>query len=71
MIYFWLIIGAVIGSFLNVCIHRLPRGESIVFPPSHCPACGKKLSPLDLVPVISYLFLRGRCRYCGAPITWR
>jgi len=71
MIYFWLIIGAVIGSFLNVCIHRLPREESIVFPPSHCPACGQKLVPLDLVPVISYLFLRGRCRYCGAPITWR
>ena len=71
MIYFWLIIGAVIGSFLNVCIHRLPREESIVFPPSHCPACGQKLTPLDLVPIISFLWLRGRCRYCGAPITWR
>jgi len=71
MIYFWLIIGAVIGSFLNVCIHRLPREESIVFPPSHCPACGQKIVPLDLVPIISYLCLRGRCRYCGAPITWR
>jgi leader peptidase (prepilin peptidase) / N-methyltransferase len=71
MIYFWLIIGAVVGSFLNVCIHRLPREESVVFPSSHCPACGQKLVPLDLVPVISYLFLRGRCRYCGAPIAWR
>ena len=68
---FFFIIGSVVGSFLNVCIHRLPRGESIVWPASHCPACGRALSPLDLVPLLSYLLLRGRCRYCGGPISVR
>jgi leader peptidase (prepilin peptidase) / N-methyltransferase len=71
MIYFWFIIGAVVGSFLNVCIYRLPRGESILFPPSHCPDCGTKLLPYDLVPIISYLFLLGRCRHCRKKISWR
>lgn len=65
------ILGAVIGSFLNVCIYRLPRGESIVLPASHCPACGRGLAPLDLIPLASWLALRGKCRYCGAPIAWR
>jgi len=61
--------GLITGSFLNVCIHRIPRGESVVYPPSHCPACQSRLRPADLVPVLSYLFLRGRCRYCGCRIS--
>jgi leader peptidase (prepilin peptidase)/N-methyltransferase len=71
MIYFWFITGAVVGSFLNVCIHRLPRGESIVFPPSHCPNCQRRLSVLDLVPVLGYFLILGRCRYCRAAISPR
>ncbi len=69
IVYFGL--GLVIGSFLNVCIDRLPRKESILSPPSHCTACGQQLKPLDLVPVVSFLLLRGRCRYCTAPLPWR
>ena len=65
------ILGAVIGSFLNVCIYRLPREESVVFPPSACPTCKHKLSPADLFPIISFLLLRGKCRYCQAKISWR
>ncbi len=68
---FAFILGLVVGSFLNVVIHRLPKGESIVFPPSRCPACGHRLAPKDLVPVLSYLALRGRCRYCAHPISPR
>jgi leader peptidase (prepilin peptidase)/N-methyltransferase len=71
MIYFWFVVGAAIGSFLNVCIHRLPRGESIVFPASHCVNCGHKLSAWDLIPVLGYLWLKGRCRYCGTGISFR
>ncbi|WP_018963307.1 prepilin peptidase [Coprothermobacter platensis] len=63
--------GSVIGSFLNVVIYRLPREESIAYPPSHCPNCGHRLGPLDLVPIFSFLFLRGKCRYCGKPISWQ
>jgi leader peptidase (prepilin peptidase)/N-methyltransferase len=63
-------VGTIIGSFLNVVIYRIPEGKSIIYPPnSFCPKCGHKLSPLDLIPVLSWLFLRGRCRYCGAPIS--
>ena len=58
-----------IGSFLNVCIDRLPRNESIVNPPSHCEVCQHRLSVKDLIPVFSYLRLRGRCRYCQTAIT--
>ena len=65
------LLGLFTGSFLNVCIDRLPRGESIISPPSHCPACTHKLGILDLVPLLSYLWLRGRCRYCRAPIPIR
>ena len=61
--------GLLIGSFLNVCIYRIPREESIVFPSSHCPNCGTKLLWHDLVPVFSYLVLRGNCRYCGEKIS--
>ncbi len=65
------ILGTIVGSFLNVCIHRLPRGGSLVFPASHCPSCQHKLSVLDLIPVFSYFLLRGKCRYCKAPISFR
>ena len=61
----------VIGSFLNVVIFRLPMGQSIATPPSHCGHCGKRLGALDLVPVLSYIALRGRCRYCSARISSR
>lgn len=71
MIYLWLIVGALVGSFLNVCIYRLPRGESVVFPSSHCPRCGASLLPFDLIPVVSYFFLLGRCRRCHEKISWR
>jgi leader peptidase (prepilin peptidase) / N-methyltransferase len=63
--------GAVFGSFLNVVIHRVPRGESIVSPPSRCPSCGTEIRPVDNVPILSWLLLRGRCRSCGAPISGR
>jgi len=65
------VFGAAFGSFLNVCIDRLPAGKSILRPPSHCDSCQHRLSPVDLVPLFSYLWLRRRCRYCGAPIPWR
>ncbi|MER3557070.1 MAG: prepilin peptidase [Thermus sp.] len=68
---FALLLGLLVGSFLNVVIHRLPRGESVVHPPSRCPACGSRLGPLDLFPVLSWLFLKGRCRHCKAPISPR
>ncbi|HEX8424479.1 MAG TPA: prepilin peptidase, partial [Pyrinomonadaceae bacterium] len=64
-------IGALIGSFLNVVIHRVPREESIVFPNSRCPSCGTAIRPYDNVPVLSYLVLRGRCRACGVSISAR
>ena len=66
-----LVIGLLIGSFLNVCIWRLPRHESIVFPSSHCPGCQKPLAFYDNIPVLSYLFLLGRCRFCKCKISWR
>ena len=65
------LLGLVIGSFLNVCIWRLPREESIVWPNSHCTHCSSVLRFRDLVPVLSWLFLRGRCRFCGERISWR
>ena len=71
MIIFITLFGLMIGSFLNVCIYRIPRNESISFPPSHCTSCGHKLGPADLVPLFSYMFLRGRCRYCGERISVR
>jgi len=64
-------IGAVLGSFLNVCIHRLPLGESVVHPRSRCPGCGAGIAWYHNVPVLSWLVLRGRCASCGAPISWR
>ncbi|MDZ4993096.1 prepilin peptidase [Clostridium perfringens] len=63
--------GLIIGSFLNVCIFRIPAGESIAFPPSHCSICKRKLKSIDLIPVLSYLFLGGKCRYCKTKISIR
>ena len=65
------LLGLAVGSFLNVCIDRLPRGQSILQPRSHCPVCKAVLAARDLVPVLSYLLLRGRCRYCSTPIPGR
>jgi leader peptidase (prepilin peptidase) / N-methyltransferase len=65
------IVGICMGSFFNVCIYRIPGGESIVSPPSHCYNCNTRLRSADLVPVFSYLFLGGKCRYCGTKISFR
>lgn len=66
------VLGCLVGSFLNVCIFRLPRGESVVWPGSHCPACGNPIQFYDNIPVFSYLWLRGRCRGCrvGIPLQY-
>ena len=64
-------LGLVLGSFLNVVIARLPRGESIVSPPSRCPRCKARIKPWDNIPVLSFVLLRGRCRSCRKPISWR
>jgi leader peptidase (prepilin peptidase)/N-methyltransferase len=63
--------GLIAGSYLNVVIHRLPRGVSTVAPRSACPACGAAIRARDNLPLVSFLLLRGRCRACGAPIGWR
>ncbi len=63
------ILGAVVGSFLNVCIFRLPKEESIVWPGSHCPHCKKPIKSYDNIPLVSYLLLNGRCRYCEKSIS--
>lgn len=68
---FFFILGAVIGSFLNVLIHRLPLEESIVFPNSACPSCKTAIKPYDNIPILSWLILRGRCRNCRLPIHYR
>lgn len=65
------IYGTVVGSFLNVCIYRMPKDESIVKPPSHCPSCNTRLRGIDLVPLFSFLLLGRKCRYCKSPIGWR
>jgi len=71
MFFVFFLLGLFIGSFLNVAIYRLPRGETIILGRSHCPACGQALAWYDLVPVLSYFALRGRCRYCGTSISPR
>lgn len=68
---FIILLGLVIGSFLNVCIYRIPREESISYPPSHCGSCSHKLGMLDLFPLLSYIFLKGKCRYCKGRISIR
>jgi leader peptidase (prepilin peptidase) / N-methyltransferase len=65
------VFGLIIGSFLNVCIVRLPRGGSVAKPASHCPRCKEPIRFYDNIPIISYLMLRGRCRTCGERISWR
>jgi leader peptidase (prepilin peptidase) / N-methyltransferase len=65
------LLGLVVGSFLNVVIWRVPRRESVVSPPSHCPGCETEIAPYDNVPVVSWLVLRGRCRHCGKRISAR
>ncbi|MFA6464714.1 MAG: prepilin peptidase, partial [Desulfurivibrionaceae bacterium] len=70
--FFVVLFGALVGSFLNVVIVRLPEeGGSVVFPPSHCPACKKDIAWYDNIPLLSFLVLRGRCRQCQARISWR
>jgi leader peptidase (prepilin peptidase) / N-methyltransferase len=66
---FVLIIGVIVGSFLNVCIYRLPLGKSIAWPSSHCPVCNIQIRPFDNIPVLSFLILRGKCRDCGSGIS--
>src|ERR1041385_8145123 len=68
---FSFLFGAAIGSFLNVVIHRVPNEESIVFPNSACPKCGKAIKAYDNIPILSWLILRGRCRNCHEPISFR
>jgi leader peptidase (prepilin peptidase)/N-methyltransferase len=65
------LVGLAVGSFLNVCIERLPKGESVVRPASRCPTCAAPLRWVENIPLVSYLLLRGRCRHCGARISWR
>lgn len=70
-VVFSVLLGLVVGSFLNVVIHRVPRKESLVLPSSRCPACKEAISVKDNIPVVSYLLLKGRCRYCGERISIR
>src|SRR4051794_8049563 len=71
LVAFAAVFGLIVGSFLNVVVWRVPRGESIVSPPSHCPRCDTPIAPRDNVPVVSWLLLRGKCRHCGEPISAR
>ena len=66
-----LALGLVVGSFLNVVVHRLPLGQSLSFPGSHCPSCDQAIKPYDNIPVVSYLWLGGTCRSCDTKISWR
>ncbi len=68
---FVFVLGTIFGSFFNVLIYRLPRKESIVFPPSRCPKCGTQIKPYDNIPIISFIALKGKCRYCKEPISIR
>jgi leader peptidase (prepilin peptidase)/N-methyltransferase len=65
------VLGAIVGSFLNVVTYRLPRHESLITPASHCPRCGTPVKPYDNIPILSWLLLRGHCRSCGEPISVR
>jgi leader peptidase (prepilin peptidase)/N-methyltransferase len=65
------VLGAIVGSFLNVVTYRLPRHESLISPASHCPGCGTPVKPYDNIPILSWLLLRGHCRSCSAPISPR
>lgn len=63
------VFGACVGSFLNVCIVRIPRGKSVIWPPSHCPSCEHRISWWENIPLVSYIILRGKCRQCGERIS--
>lgn len=65
------LVGLIVGSFLNVCVYRLPRKESLLRPASHCPACGVPIRWYDNIPLVSFLLLMGRCRGCGSRVAWR
>ncbi len=65
------VFGSVVGSFINVCIHRMPLGESVVWPHSHCPKCQKKIPGYDNIPFLSYIILKGKCRFCKGKISLR
>src|SRR6516225_6635926 len=69
VVFFWF--GCIVGSFLNVCIHRMPLDQSIVSPPSHCPHCKYSIPWYLNIPLVTWVYLRGRCRNCGAPIADR
>lgn len=69
MIYIIFILGLLIGSFLNVCIYRIPKEESVAYPPSHCFSCNATLRPIDLIPVFSFILTKGKCRYCSEKIS--
>jgi len=69
--FIFALLGLVFGSFFNVCIWRIPRGESINYPPSHCPKCKRQIRVYDNIPLLSYILLKGRCRNCGQPISPR
>ena len=73
--WFWFavvfVVGCCMGSFLNVCIWRMPLGESVITAPSHCPKCGHQIKWYENIPLVSFLCLRARCSGCGQPITWR
>ena len=68
---FFFVVGAAVGSFLNVCIFRIPEGKSIVLPSSHCFTCGKPIHFYDNIPILSFLILKGACRYCGTKISFQ
>ncbi len=69
--FFSFIFGLALGSFLNVCIYRIPLKESVISPPSKCPQCGKRIKFYDNIPLLSFILLSGKCRYCNNPISWR
>lgn len=71
MLFIYFLLGTIIGSFLNVCILRIPLGQDIVFSRSQCPHCHRQLSARELVPIFSFIFLKGQCRYCQKPIAWQ
>jgi len=71
MALYSVLLGLALGSFMNVCIYRIPLGKSIISPPSGCPACGERIRFYDNIPLLSYLVLLGRCRHCRRPISWR
>ncbi len=71
MLVFLIILGLLIGSFLNVCIYRLPQNKSVLTPSSHCTICNTRLNPWDLIPILSYLLTQGHCRYCNTRFSSR